>query len=116
MNTTIPASWIPEALEVNVSADLAGRLQQSQSGLLRRFAVIRERHGIESPVARIRDDALLAERTYAISINGIRVAGGAIEGACDLESELVGALEAVFERHADAIRFFVEFRRGAQMF
>src|SRR5574340_223716 len=101
MSHVVRKCWLPEVVEVNISEDLVPELRQVQEAVLSDIATLKQQHGIEGSNFRIRDDTLLANKTYAISINGVRVAGGSIDRAANLQSELGGANKRLCSEHAD---------------
>ncbi len=113
MTLLVRKSWLPEVVEVNVSEDLVPEFRRQQEGVLSDIAALKQEHGLKGAVFRIRDDGLLANKTFAVSINGIRFTGARLERTASLRTELLGALQRLCTKHADAIRFFTELHATA---
>ena len=110
MNSAISSDWLPEVIEVNVSQDLVPELQRRQSSLFPRIAAVRAERNEEGPLVRIRDEPYLTDRTYTISIHGIRITWGKLQELQDLEDELVRAIASVWDVNGEGLRFLVEWR------
>jgi len=110
---TVAEGWLPDVVAIDISQDLVPEMRHAQQAILDEVAAIRGRHGIETPIVHIRDNSVLATRSYAISINGIHIFGSRLGVSDELRSHLLAALEDVWGRNADAIRYFADLRAQA---
>lgn len=100
----VPAAWLPEAVEINFGSDLTAAVQRDLSLLTDCLARLRGHSEIDQPVVRIRHDALLADRAYAVSVHGHRIAGRVVEEGADVIEELISTLGAAWQQYGEIIR------------
>ena len=112
-NAAVPRvaqEWLPEVVGIEFSRDLLPEFTRSQQEILAACKTLRQEQGIDVPVVRFRDDSLLANRSYVVSINGIRISGVTLEAHDELPTQLVAVLKGIWAQYADAIRFFADVR------
>lgn len=103
-SAAVPAAWLPEVVEINFGSDLAAAVQRDLGLLTDLLARLRGYSEIDRPVVRIRHDALLADRAYAVSIHGHRIAGRVVEEDASVIEELITALGSAWQEYGEIIR------------
>lgn len=99
----VPAAWLPEVVEINFGSDLAAAVQRDLGLLTDWLAQLRGYSKIDQPVVRIRHDALLADRAYAVSVHGHRIAGRVVEEGANVIEELISAVGAAWQEYGEII-------------